>query len=283
MPQQQSRSSETVYADLHTHTSCSDGTLTPEALVERAAERGIQVLSVTDHDTVEGLSAARAAAEERGLQFVSGVELSVTVNGDEVHLLAYGLDPSHERLQTHLREMAEARRERARRMVGRLRDEGLDVHDEQLEAAITSNAAVGRPHVAAALVRGGHVESIDEAFGTYLGRSQPAFVAKPEVPAAGALSLIHEAGGVGVLAHPGHWTSSACIRQLVDAGLDGIEIVHPSHDASLQQYYERVAQGHGLLETGGSDYHGRSPEEDEHLGTVGLTREQWERFRAARA
>lgn len=272
---------ETVYADLHTHTRCSDGVLSPEALVERVAERGVRVLSVTDHDTVEGVGTAQAAAEAHGLQFVSGVELSVTVEEREVHLLAYGVDPSHETLRRHLREMAEARKERLRRIVEQLRALGIDLHDEKLDAAMTSEGSVGRPHVAAALVRGGHVESVDQAFEEYLGRDRPGFVAKPEVPAENALSLVHEAGGVGVLAHPGHWTPSACIRRLVEAGLDGIETIHPSHDASLRKYYERLARGRGLLKTGGSDYHGGTVEEEEHLGTVGLTRAQWERFREA--
>lgn len=281
MHQQRSTSPIKVYADLHTHTSCSDGTLTPDDLVERAAGRGVRVLSVTDHDTVEGIGSAQAAAEAHGLQFVSGVELSVTVEEREVHLLAYGVEPSHEGLQRHLQAMAEARRERARRMVERLQALNIDVQDEQLEAAVESSSSVGRPHVAAALVRGGHVESVDQAFEEYLGQGQPGFVAKPAVPAENALSLVHEAGGVGVLAHPGHWTPSACLRQLVEAGLDGIEIIHPSHDASLRQYYERFARGHDLLETGGSDYHGRSEEDEENLGTVGMTRLQWERFREA--
>lgn len=274
---------ESVYADLHTHTSCSDGTFAPEGLVKRAAERGVRGLAVTDHDTVEGVAEAQRASEAHGLHFVPGVELSVTLDGREIHLLAYGVKPSHEGLQQFLRAMKEARRERARRMIERLRDEGVDVRDQKLETAVASNSSVGRPHVAAALVRGGFVESVDQAFEQFLGRDRPAFVAKPEVPAPKALALVHEAGGVGVLAHPGHWTPSAIIRQLVEEGLDGIETVHPSHDASLQQYYGRLARGHGLLETGGSDYHGRTPEEDEHLGSVGLTRAKWERFREALA
>lgn len=276
-------SQETVYADLHTHTRCSDGMLSPEALVERAAERGVRGISVTDHDTVEGIGAAQAAAEAHGLHFVPGVELSVTMEDREIHLLAYGVDPSDDTLRAHLQEMLEARKERVRHIVERLRAQGVDPRDEALATAMASEGSVGRPHVAAALVRGGHVESVDQAFEEYLGRDRPGFVAKPEVPAENTLSLVHEAGGVGVLAHPGHWTPGACIRRLVEAGLDGIEVVHPAHDASLRKYYERLARGRGLLETGGSDYHGGTPEEEEHLGTVGLTQAQWERFRAAMA
>lgn len=272
---------DAVYADLHTHTSCSDGALTPEALVERVAERGVRVLAVTDHDTVEGVEAARVAAESEGIQFVRAVELSVTLGGTEIHVLAYDIDLAHEEFRRHLRSMEEARRHRVRQMVEQLRDQGIDLRDEKLRAVMESKAAVGRPHVADALVREGHVETIDEAFEKYLEPDQSGFVAKPEVPAEEMLSLIHEAGGVAVLAHPGHWTSSETIRRLVERGLDGIETVHPSHDPSLRQYYERLARGYGLLETGGSDYHGWSSDQKDSLGSVGMTRKQWERFREA--
>lgn len=272
---------ETVYADLHTHTTCSDGALTPEALVERAAERGVQVLSVTDHDSLAGLESARTAALRWGLRVVTGVELSVTMKGEEVHLLAYGIDPSHETLRRHLRQMVQARRDRVRRMVAQLQDMGLDLPDEALEAALSTEDSVGRPHVASALVRSGHVDTIGQAFDKYLAQGQPAFVAKPEVPGPKVVSLIHDAGGVAVLAHPGHWTPSRRIRNLVEAGLDGIETIHPSHDPTLRRYYEQWARGSNLLETGGSDYHGTSGEGTDSLGTVGMSKSQWERFRDA--
>lgn len=269
------------YADLHTHTECSDGTLPPERLVQRAAERGLHVLSVTDHDTVEGVEAASKATEALDLQLVAGVELSITVDGTEVHLLAYGVDPTNSSLQKHLRSMRTARQERVRRIVERLRGEGIDLDDDVLEEEIQESSSVGRPHVAEALVRAGHVDTIRQAFDRYLGREGPGFVAKPEFPAQDALAMVHQADGIGVLAHPGHWTSSACIRHLVDAGLDGIETVHPSHDASLRQYYERLARGYDVLTTGGSDYHGRSEDEDAHFGTLGMSQAEWERFQEA--
>ena len=272
-----------VFADLHTHTSASDGVLSPGTLVDRAADRGIQVLSVTDHDTMEGLAAATAVAQERDIELLAGVELSVTLDGDEIHLLAYDVDPIHAGLHKHLEALQEARRDRAWRIVERLRSCGLEVEDEHLRTDIATTHAVGRPHLAAALVRGGHVETHREAFDRYLGRGKPGYVAKPAFPADDALRLVHEAGGVGVLAHPGHWTSSTQVRRLVDAGLDGLETHHPSHDASLRSYYERLARGYDLLVTGGSDYHGRTDDENAHFGTVGMNRSAWERFRAALA
>jgi len=272
-----------VVADLHTHTDRSDGRLSPRDLVGRAVDRGLRVLAVTDHDTVAGLAPAREAAEEAGLRFVDGVELSVSLEGEELHLLAYAVDPTHESLRRHLEEMQEARRARAWTIVDRLRDEGLEVEDEELRRTIASTAAVGRPHVAAALVRAGYVETSREAFDRYLGAGGPGFVPKPDFPAGDALAVVHEAGGVGVLAHPGHWTSTAQLRALVAAGLDGLELYHPSHGPSLQHYYRRVARSYDLVVTGGSDYHGRTDEEANRLGDMGLDEDEWERFRAALA
>lgn len=272
---------ETVYADLHTHTRCSDGALSPESLVERAVERGVQVLSVTDHDTIDGLGEAREAARRCELRLVPGVELSVEAKGQSIHVLGYEFDLSHPAINDYLSTCTRRRRERFNQMLERLSDSGIQIAPRIIDRHVEGSSAPGRPHLARALVDGGHVDSYRAAFDVYLGVDRPAYVPAPARPAEAAIEVLHTAGGVGVLAHPGHWTPSACIRQLVEAGLDGIEIIHPSHDASLQQYYERLARGHGLLETGGSDYHGGTAEEDEHLGTVGLTRTQWERFWAA--
>lgn len=276
-----SESASPPYADLHTHTHCSDGQLGPAALVAAAADRGIQVLSVTDHDTVEGLPDARVASDTHDLELVSGTELSVTLKGDELHLLAYGFDPMHDGLQQHIQTMREARWRRACRMLERLRAHGLEITDQHLRAQIDETQAVGRPHVAAALVAAGHVRTSRDAFEQYLGQEGPGYVPKPEVGAAEMITLVHEAGGICVLAHPGDWVSTTQIRQLVERGLDGIEIVHPSHRPSLRDYYQRVADGHNLLTTGGSDYHGGVEEEETRFGSMGMNKNEWERFRAA--
>lgn len=270
-----------IYGDVHMHTHCSDGCLAPADLVAKASARGLQGLSVTDHDTLRGVESAAREAESRSLHFVPGIELSVTVEETEIHLLAYGFDPSHSPLRKHLQTMQRAREERAWEMIERLRALGLEIDDDGLREEIRSTHAVGRPHVAAVLVREGHVGSMQQAFEQYLGNSGPGYVSKPSFPAAEALTIIHAAEGIGVLAHPGHWTSSSHIRHLVDVGLDGIEIYHPSHDASLRGYYQRLANGYDLLTTGGSDYHGRTEDEERYLGTVGMDAASWERFREA--
>ena len=273
-------SEDDVFADLHTHTNASDGVHSPAALVRRAVQRGIQVLSVTDHDTVAGIAAAAKAAREEGIHFLTGIELSVTLDGEEIHLLAYGFDPAHDGLQRHLSAMKTARRERAWSIVERLRTLGVEVADDRLRADIESGSAVGRPHVAAALVRAGYVDTPEEAFDHYLGRGQPGYVSKPAFAAENALDLIHDAGGVGALAHPGHWMSGRQIRKLVERGLDGLETIHPSHDESLYGYYERLADGYDVATTGGSDYHGRTDAEECSFGRVGMSQSAWERFRS---
>jgi predicted metal-dependent phosphoesterase TrpH len=270
------------FADLHMHSLRSDGTLSPEALMQLAATNGLQVVALTDHDTTAGWGAAREAASEAGIHIVPGVELSVTVDGAEVHLLGYGFDPNNPSLQRHLRAFMKARSERARAMVRQLQAEGIGIAMEDVHAESREAQALGRPHVAAALVARGAVETVDEAFQRYIGEGGPAFVPKPSVPAHDVMSLLHDAGGIGVLAHPGNWTPMLRIRRLLDAGLDGIEVIHPSHKPYLQTYYSDLAQRHELLATGGSDFHGRSGD-DERIGRVGLSEPQWERVRAALA
>ncbi len=272
---------ETVHADLHTHTHCSDGTLAPDALVQRAAECGIEVLAVTDHDTTAGLEGACRAAENHDIQLVNGVELSSEVDGRSVHLLGYGVDPEHPALTDYLSAFTNRRRTRLQRIVRRLRDQGVEVSSEVLDRHLGTSAAPGRPHLARALAEEGHVDSYRDAFEQYLGRDRPAYVPVPTRPAGDAIEMLHAVGGVAVLAHPGQWLPGDVLRTLRDRGLDGIECHAPSHPDYLVDYYRKICRAHGLLVTGGSDYHGGPDANESDLGDVGLTRAQWERFRDA--
>jgi predicted metal-dependent phosphoesterase TrpH len=259
-------------ADLHTHTTCSDGRLAPAALVREAAARDLAALAVTDHDTVAGVPEAQAAGRAQGVQVVAGVELSVTLDGEELHLLGYAFDPSHEGLRRHLARFKEARRERARAMAERLTELGkpLTFEDVARQAArgqvASGHAALGRPHVAQALVAAGHAPSTRVAFDRLIGDDGPAFVEKPRFDAADALDLLHRAGGLGALAHPGEGTSDATFGALVDAGLDAVEVVHPAHDERLTRYWRTRAEANGLLPTGGSDYHGPGDDGEDRFG-----------------
>ena len=278
MSHQRSTSFGRVYADLHTHTHCSDGTLAPDALVQRAAERDVQVLAVTDHDTTAGLETARTAASLQGIRLVNGVELSVEVDGRPIHLLGYGFDPRHAALADYLSAFTRRRRERLDQMIQRLSEDGVDVSTEGVDRQVGTSAAPGRPHLARALVDGGHVGSYEAAFEQYLGPDQPAYVPAPTQPAAEAIDVLHAAGGVAVVAHPGQWMPGMVLKALRDRGLDGIECIFPSHPDYLIDYYQDICRSHDLLVTGGSDYHGGTDPEETDLGTVGLTQAQWERF-----
>ena len=239
-------------ADLHSHTYYSDGELSPSELVRQARIAGLSLLAITDHDCVDGLAEGMVAGRKWGVEVISGVELSVSVGKDRVHLLGYFFDPENVALKKHLASYKAARRERGRQIVERLNNLG-----KTLSIDFENYTSLARPHIAEAMVKAGLVHTRDEAFMRYIGYNKPAYIATPSFPASEALDLLHAAGGIGVLAHPGNNTSSDTISLLVYAGLDGIETVHPSHDEVLSDYYRRLTRSLGLIETGGSDYHGQ--------------------------
>lgn len=269
-------------ADLHTHSRCSDGKLAPAELVKKVCDRGIRALAVTDHDTIDALAEAIAAGERLGVEIIPGVELSATVDEQEVHLLGYCFDPENSDLVAHLDEFRCRRQERSEQIVALLNKHGLAlrVEDVLLHAR---DGVVGRPHIAQALVSRGLVASYEQAFAWYLKDHGPAFVPKPLFPVADALTMLHEAGGIGILAHPGSRTNGRMIRDLVRIGLDGLETVHPSHSVALTRQFKDVARERGLIETGGSDYHGFRPREDENISRYSIPYQRLERMRRAAA
>jgi 3',5'-nucleoside bisphosphate phosphatase len=242
--------------DLHTHTLFSDGLLTPEAVVAHAVEHSLAALAITDHDSVEGVERARVAAGS-ALELVPGIEVSSTLDGADLHLLGYYVDPVDAGLLEALARFREERLRRALAMVERLASLGAPVDfDEVVELA--GPGVVGRPHVAEALLRAGHVETMDEAFRRFIGARGEAFVQRPSFRPERAIDLIHAAGGVSVLAHPGSSVSDLVIEQMAAAGLRGIEVWHPQHGAVAVRRFHALAHRLDLLETGGSDYHGGS-------------------------
>jgi hypothetical protein len=245
--------------DLHLHSTASDGSEAPEAVVALGERNGVRVMALTDHDSVSGLPAARARAEKAGIRLISGVELSVNEEGSDVHLLAYGFDPTDAALVEAIGRYRISRRDRARKILSRLKGLGIRISLEEIEE-IARGGALGRPHVAEALVRGGHVDSFNEAFQRFLGHHAPAYVGKAAVSLEEAAAVVRDAGGVTVLAHPGTLNRDQHIPSWARRGLDGIEVWHSKHDASTVARYQGYAQLHGLLMTGGSDYHGeRTP------------------------
>ncbi len=267
------------FVDMHTHSSCSDGALSPAALVRRAHGKGLAGLALTDHDTLRGIQEAADAGAEHGVEVVPGVELSVRIPRRVIHLLGYFFDPGHDGLTAFMRAFETLRVGRAAAIADRLRLLGIPLALEDiLEEA--QGASVGRPHIARAMARHNYVGSPEEAFVRYLNDAGSAYVPIDCPPARDALEALHAAGGIGVLAHPGHWTSDHEVRALKQDGLDGLETIHPSHDTSLIDYYRRLARTLGLVETGGSDFHGYRSQDDQRLGRLGVTADVLARARA---
>lgn len=241
--------------DLHLHSTCSDGSSTPEEVVGRAAGHGLSVISLTDHDSVGGVARAQAAGEKHGVTVVPGSELSAQVDGRDVHILAYFVDIENERLVESLEKYRGERRNRAERIVRRLNRLGIRVMFEQVLAK-ADGAAIGRPHVADVLVEEGFCFSPNEAFHKYLGYGKAAYEEKYVMAPSEAVEVIHHAGGIAVIAHPVLYRSDDMLPTLVEQGVDGIEVWHIKHRAEDSRRYEAFADEHGLLKSGGSDCHG---------------------------
>ena len=242
------------WVDLHTHSTASDGALPPEGVIASAHAAGLAAIALTDHDTLDGVPAARAAGEGLGVRVITGVELSAMLGDHEMHILGLHLATTGE-LERALQSFRATRHSRAEQIVASLNALGVPV---TMDAVLThaGGGAVGRPHVARAIIAGGWVHSQREAFDRYLGAGRPANVAKHHLTVADAIRLVHEAGGVAVLAHPGQDGSRARIEPLAALGLDGIEVRHPSHSAEDIARLMALAEHFGLVPSGGSDWHG---------------------------
>ncbi len=248
--------------DLHTHSNRSDGTLSPTELVRHARAAGLDVLSLTDHDTTEGWAEAAEAARECGLRLVPGIEVSCRYAGAGVHLLAYLPDPAFEPLVAELGRVLAGRNARLPRILARLADLGIDVGLDDVERVSGPAAATGRPHVADALVAAGVVRDRDEAFARFLGPGGPAYVDRYAADLVTMLGTVRDAGGVSVLAHP--WArrhrhealDRDGLAELRDAGLAGLEVDHQDHDEATRGRLRELAADLGLVVTGSSDFHG---------------------------
>lgn len=248
--------------DLHLHSTASDGTVVPAAVVSEAAERGLVGLALTDHDTVDGVEEAAAEAKRRGLRFLPAAEISANEPGRSVHLLSFGFDPTDAELTGFLREAREDRVRRGREIVERLRRLGVSLTYEAVEAE-AGGAAPTRAHVARALLRSGAARTHAEVFRRWLSRGRPAFVERRPTPPEEVSRRVHAAGGVVLLAHPGRTYGVADVRRWVEVGLDGVEVLHPENPPDVRVRLGRLAEQLGLLRCGGSDWHGphthRSP------------------------
>ena len=265
--------------DLHTHSSVSDGVLSPAELVSRAHRSGVALLALTDHDDIAGIAEASSRAEELGLELLPGIELSVSEEDGprQMHILGLGIDPRTPLLLERVAVFRSRRRERARRIVERLNEMGVSIRFERV-LEIGGEGSLGRPHVARALVEAGICSSSDEAFTRFLRRGRSAYVPSDRLDAGSAISLIHTAGGVASLAHPPRSLGvnaagglEAFVGRLVLLGLDALEVHHPSHKPREEKRLRRLVRTHGLVATGGSDFHGdERPQVEPGRGRSGL-------------
>lgn len=239
--------------ELHCHTTYSDGTLTPTQLVEAAVAAGVKALAITDHDTLSGWDEAFAAAQQHSIEIVPGLELSTVYNDRSMHIL--GFYPDRAKLEAPLQERVAGRHRRAQQMIEKLAALGYPVELPQM----SDNMAPGRPHIAAALVRAGYIHTPQEAFERWLSDDGPAFVQYEKFSAQEGIALLRQCGAVPVWAHPCLFRAGLVediLPELVQAGLMGVEVYHPSHSIEQRLHLEALCQQYGLLMTGGSDYHG---------------------------
>jgi predicted metal-dependent phosphoesterase TrpH len=255
--------------DLHLHTSASDGQYPPAELVSQAHRHGLDVIAVTDHDTTEGFEEAQEASLKMGSPLViPGIELSAEESGGDVHVLGYYVDLTSSGFQHKIAHFREERYSRGQRIVERLAGLGMPLDWERV-LQIAEGGAIGRPHIARAMVEAGYVDSVRDAFDRFLYNGGPAYAARPRLTPEEAVALIHGAAGVAVLAHPGLLPDyETMVRRLVPAGLDGVEVVHPSNSENVRLNLRGLAQTFGLIMTGGSDFHGPSIKEGVMMGAV---------------
>lgn len=255
--------------DLHIHTTCSDGRFTPTEIINLCVSKGLAGIAITDHDNFDGFQEAVEAAKSTSLSVISGMEVTSLFNQREIHLLAYGFDVNHEYMKKISSRQRKVREKRAEKMVTQLTGLGIDITINQVKD-IAGSAVISRPHIATALKKNGVVRSHNEAFYKYLADDKPGFIKTDQIDFNLVINAVRAAGGITSLAHPGNFYSDEELLMLVDAGMDGIEVIHPIHTYALQRKYERFADQYGLVKTGGSDFHGKTKLEQFRLGTVAI-------------
>jgi predicted metal-dependent phosphoesterase TrpH len=257
-------------ADLHLHSVYSDGLFTPQEIVKLANSKGMSIISIVDHDSIQGLEETEAAASVLGMEVISGVELSSSMNQKEVHILGYFIDRKNDKLNDYLQYFRDERKKRAEKIIKNLNDLNIPLN---MESVVSKNfvGSIGRPHIAHALLVNGFVGNYDEAFEKYIGLNGPAYEEKIHFSPKDAIELISQAGGLSFLAHPNKTLNENELINLIDMGIDGMEVIHPSHNAERINYYKGITIQYFLLESGGSDFHGGRKKDDENFGNYCVT------------
>jgi predicted metal-dependent phosphoesterase TrpH len=264
--------------DLHLHTTASDGLLQPSELVDMAWRAGIKTMSVTDHDTVAAVAEVAAAAKASSLGFVPGIEITAIHQHRDVHMLGYFFDPHDAELSTFLERQRSDRMRRATAMADRLAEMGKPIDRDKLLTPRPGGRSFGRPMLARALVKAGHVIDARQAFDQLIGEGKPAFVPRTGPDPADVISIVLKAGGIVSLAHPGLLKRDDLIPGMVDSGLAAIEAFHSDHDSAATRHYLELAERLGIAVSGGSDYHGEKERRRAAFGTVGLSPELFQRL-----
>jgi predicted metal-dependent phosphoesterase TrpH len=259
-------SASTFKADLHMHSTCSDGKYSPSELVHRAKNYGMSCIAITDHDTMEGVDEAIETGLALGVEVIPAVEVTASYNDKECHVLCYGVERRNEGWRSMLQAQQRIRKSRADRILGKLSEMGVYLN---IEDVIAEDAdVITRPHIAQALVKSGHATHSRDAFDRFIGNMAPAYVPLDHIQLVDLIKLAHLAGGVAILAHPGsHYTQSQ-LDDMISLGIDGFEYLHPSHGYTLQTKYRALADQHDLLTTAGSDFHGFRFQDFSYFGYI---------------
>jgi predicted metal-dependent phosphoesterase TrpH len=254
-------------ADLHMHTTASDGKFSPTEVVEMAAEKKLETIAITDHDTYKGYFEARSKADDLEIEVIPGIEITSSYKSREVHILAYCFDVTNLEFKKLVQSHRLARLRRAQWIIQHLKKQGLTLTLDEVRAE-AGFGNVGRPHIARVLIEKGYVANFREAFMRYLSDQNLKKMETFYVSYADVIAKVKAAGGASVLAHPGLTFTDQDLETFVDAGLDGIECIHPSHNYTLQKHFAQYAEHHNLLRTGGSDFHGSKRDIEQQLGII---------------
>jgi predicted metal-dependent phosphoesterase TrpH len=255
-----------VKADLHMHTNYSDGRLSPIQLIDLSKKSGITIISITDHDNVNGIEEAINYGNDLGIQVIPGVEISADIDDQEVHILGYFMDFRNKKFLDFLSASRKLRLQRNEKIVEKLNTMGSSINFDSIKIKAGENTSIGRPHIAMELSEEGFVNSYYDAFIKYIGDGKPAFVKKPNPKSSEVIKIISESGGLSFIAHPGRLVRDEMLLRLIQEGLDGIEVIHPSHTKEDIEYFSKTAAECFLLTSGGSDYHGGIKNDGKNFG-----------------
>lgn len=254
-------------ADLHIHTTASDGLLSPQEVVEWASRKKLCAVAITDHDTIKGIQPAMEASSQYNIEVIPGIEFSTEYMDEEIHILGYYIDYKQDWLMAKLDEIYESRYNRAIKMIDKLSAMGMNISLEQVKE-LAEGGTIGRPHIARALQENGYICNMKDAFKLYIGKGCPGYVERYRISCQEAIYMIKQLGGVPVLAHPGLINNKDCIDTILDMGVEGIEVYHTKHDDETIRYALKAVAHRKLLITGGSDCHGIFVNNEPILGNV---------------